>query len=366
MWYKFASLAGESQTLFELSNGFGTEHIYVRRIGSTRDLVFGVEHSQWGGERARAEHRTLNGSGINAGYWQHVAWSIQHILDRNTSSSSSSSYVANGSMAAGGGLQQPTYYLLPESLFFAWSSLSRSFESASQLVGVRAMALGYRATWNIYLNGGSGSDGLGEGGSGPYAYENLEGMLMPVEGAYSVNYVGYGTFFSGSFFSGSVMDLRLYERPLDLRSIRAIFSGDACCTAFTAGSYMDPSKRCTSASTHNSEFCRSCKSDCGPLNFIENEDNACSGMLDRDNTLCARCLPCGEGQFINKTCSGTSFNDEGSCIPCRCLIGNADCFWGLSAAFTCLKTCSCRRLFSVFQFLRSSSSSPDNTQVQDQ
>jgi hypothetical protein len=45
LWYKFASLAGSSQTLFEMSNGYGTEHVYIRRLADTSDLVFGVDHT---------------------------------------------------------------------------------------------------------------------------------------------------------------------------------------------------------------------------------------------------------------------------------------------------------------------------------
>ena len=293
LWYKFSSLAGSSQTLFEMSNGYGTEHVYIRRLGDTRDLVFGVDHTS---SRYKAEQRTFNSSGVarkGVGYWQHVCWVVQHALA--LSNASSSSYTS-------------TQYLLPESLF-VWSSLPTSFSAASTLVATQAMA-GYRARWSIYINGGQGD---------PYwAYENLEGV-MPIEGSYSMNYVGYGTSFSGSFFSGSISDLRLYERPLDLGSVRAIFSGDACCSVFSAGSFVDTSDRCDATGTYNSEFCRSCKSDCSPMHFIENEDNACSGDRTRDFTLCQPCKQCGSNQYMNKTCSGTSFADEGTCPPCRYL-----------------------------------------------
>jgi hypothetical protein len=293
MWYKFASLAGEAQTLLEMSNGFGTEHVYVRRLASTRDLVFGVEHS--GGGANSAEHRTHNNSGIaSEGSWHHLCWSIRHVLSPHHGQNATLS-AANASA-----------YLLPESLF-EWSSLPRSFGSASNLIAVQAMALGYRALWDVYINGGQ---------TAISAYEGLDGV-MPIEGVYSVNYIGYGTLSPKSFFSGSIIDVRIYERPLDRSSMRAIFLGDACCTTISSGAYIDSSKRCTAESTFNGEFCRSCKSDCGPLNFIENEDNACTGRLDRDNTICARCKPCAQGQYINSTCSGTSFRDEGACIPCR-------------------------------------------------
>lgn len=145
--------------------------------------------------------------------------------------------------------------------------------------------------WDVYINGGQGD---------PYwKYENVQGV-MPVEGSYSINYVGYGTLFTGSFFSGSIVDLRLYERPLDMMSMRAIFSGDACCTTFSAGSYIDPSIRCKAGMRFNSEFCRSCKQDCGPLRYIENEDNACNGKRTSDFTLCRPCAPCAQDQYMNR------------------------------------------------------------------
>ena len=290
LWYKFGSLAGASQTLFEMSNGYGTEHIYIRRLGDSSDLVFGVDHTS---SLYKAEHRTLNGTGVarkGVGYWQHVCWVVQHAL--------------NASHVPGASAGAP--YLLPESLF-VWSSMPTSFAAASTLVASQAMA-GYRARWSIYINGGQGD---------PFwAYENLEGV-MPVEGSYAMNYIGYGTSFSGSFFSGSISDLRLYERPLDLASVRAIFSGAACCAVFSPGSYIDASAPCDAQGAYNSEFCRACKSDCRPFFFIENEDNACTGGRTRDFTLCQPCKPCAQDQFMNKTCSGTSFADEGTCPPCR-------------------------------------------------
>jgi hypothetical protein len=151
--------------------------------------------------------------------------------------------VLNASSISGATTSVP--YLLPESLF-VWSSMPTSFASAAGLVASQAMQ-GYKAKWSIYINGGQGD---------PFwAYENLDGV-MPIEGSYSMNYVGYGTSFAGSFFSGSISDLRLYERPLDLASVRAIFSGDACCSVLSAGTYVDTSDTCDSSSTYNSEFCR--------------------------------------------------------------------------------------------------------------
>jgi hypothetical protein len=290
LWYKFSSLAGSSQTLFEMSNGYGTEHVYIRCLDDTSDLVFGVDHTSG---LYKAEQRTLNGTGVarkGVGYWQHLCWVIQHSLNTTSVPGASSSVP----------------YLLLETLF-VWSSMPTSFASASSLVASQAMG-GYSARWSIYINGGQGDS--------YWAYENLPGV-MPVEGSYSVNYVGYGTSFAGSFFSGSVADMRMYERPLSLASVRAIFSGDSCCSVFSAGAYIDSSEQCDSLGTYNSEFCRACKQDCSPFHFIDNEDNACSGERTRDFTLCQPCTPCAQDQYMNKTCSGTSFADEGTCPPCR-------------------------------------------------
>ncbi len=150
-----------------------------------------------------------------------------------------------------------------------------------------------------------------------YAYEDVDGV-MPIDGSYSINYVGYGTSFAGSFFHGSMSDLRLYERALDLPSMRAIFSGGRCCSLFfSGGTYVDGSKRCTGSTTYNTEICRTCKTDCGPLHFIDNEDQVCNGVRTADFTLCKACGVCAQDQYISKLCTGTSFQDEGACPPCR-------------------------------------------------
>jgi hypothetical protein len=141
--------------------------------------------------------------------------------------------------------------------------------------------------------------------------------VMPIDGSYSINYVGYGTSF-GSFFHGSMSNLRLYESALDLQSIRAIFSGNRCCSLyFSGGTYIDNSKPCTGQTAYDTEFCRTCKTDCGPLNYIENEDNVCTGKRTSDQTLCKACSKCSSDQYMNRTCSGTSFQDESTCPPCR-------------------------------------------------
>lgn len=340
MWYRFGSDVGASQTLFELSNGYNTEHMYVRRVSDSWDLAFGVYHSHGS---YSSEHRTTMGRGVprGAGYWNHLCWSIRHQLLAWADASASAS---NGSNSSNGGSignitannnisgpanntssnssasrndGAPAYYLLPESLF-VWSSVPFSFSQASSLVGAQAMA-GYSALWDIHINGG------GQDSEWASSYEGIQGV-MPVEGTYSVNFIAYSTSFPNSFFHGSVSDLRLFERPLDKASMRAIFSGDACCRTFVAGSYIDTSNLCSAPlrpsmwrrnSLFNSEFCRSCKSDCGPFHYIDNEANACGGTSTFDTTICKQCMPCARDQYMNQTCTGTSFSDEASCPPCR-------------------------------------------------
>jgi hypothetical protein len=268
MWFKFSTLGGSWQTLFELSNGYCTEHVYVRRYADSLDLVFGVQHS---GGTVKAEQCTANCTGISGipGTWQHLCWTVLHSLNalllNSTSSSSSSSDL----------------YLLPESMF-EWSSMPTSFSAASSLVGMQAMS-SYDATWSVYING-------------RLLLNSVPGA-MPVEGSYSVNYIAYGTMFAASFFNWAITDFRFYERPLNTSSIQAIFSGHACCSTFAAGSYINSSKQCQAESTYNSEFCRSCKSDCGPLFFIKNEDNACNGRRTADFTLCQPCSACAKDQY---------------------------------------------------------------------
>jgi len=326
LWYKFASsrAGSQHQTLFEMSNGYNTEHVYVRRVADTWDLAFGVYHSQ--GVLSK-EQRTSGGQGVplGAGYWHHLCWSMRHVLEdvfsstaMNSTGAKSNSTVQMQHPIASSNTSNSTsllannnHYLLPESLF-VWSSVPFSFSQASSLVAVQAMR-GYRATWTIRINGET-------------IYENLPG-IMPIEGTYSVSYVGYGTTYASSFFHGSISDLRLFERALDIASMNAIFSGHACCKTFVAGSYVDTSNVCSAPSLpdtrqhrnslYNSEFCRACKSDCGPFHYIENEENACSGRATSDATLCQPCSPCSQGQYMNGTCSGTSFSDEATCPPCK-------------------------------------------------
>jgi hypothetical protein len=285
LWYKFSSLAGSWQTLFEMGNGYSTENVYIRRHDDTADLAFGVEHPA---SAIRSEHRTVNGTGIplvNA--WHHLCWTVRHTLQQQ----GQQGQAANSST-----------YLLPESMF-VWSSLPTSFSAASSLVGAQAMS-SYAARWTVYINGTAVSSINGVDG------------LMPVEGSYSTSFLGYGTAYQGSFFHGSMADFRMFERPLDASSVLAIYRGDPCCTVFTAGSYIDPSKQCTPQSTFDSEFCRSCRSDCGPMNFIENENSVCNGRRTGDFTQCTACSPCAQDQYMNRTCSGTSFADEATCPPC--------------------------------------------------
>jgi hypothetical protein len=150
-----------------------------------------------------------------------------------------------------------------------------------------------QARWTICINGCHGRPDSS-------LYENVDGV-MPIDGSYSINYVGYGTSFTRSFFHGSMSDLRLYERALDIASIRAIFLGDACCSlSLSAGTYIDQSKPCTGKAAYNTEFCRTCKADCGPLHFIDNEANVCNGQRSSDFTLCKPCAPCAQDQYLNR------------------------------------------------------------------
>lgn len=118
---RFASTAGSWQTLFELSNGYGTEHVYVQRKADSLDITLGVSHTSGS---VKKEFSTLSGSAINAnGMWQHLCWSIQHILPQNMSQSLN---------------QTGMFMLLPESLF--WSSLPTSYSASTSYVAVQALA----------------------------------------------------------------------------------------------------------------------------------------------------------------------------------------------------------------------------------
>jgi hypothetical protein len=121
-WHRrFASTAGSWQTLFELSNWYGTEHVYVQRKADSLDITLGVSHTSGSFKK---EFSTSSGSAINAnGKWQHLCWSIQHILPQNMSQSLN---------------QTGMFMLLPESLF--WSSLPTSYSTATSYVAVQALA----------------------------------------------------------------------------------------------------------------------------------------------------------------------------------------------------------------------------------
>ena len=47
MWYMFATMSDSWQTLFEMSNGYRTEHVYVRRYADTAELLLGVSHGMY-------------------------------------------------------------------------------------------------------------------------------------------------------------------------------------------------------------------------------------------------------------------------------------------------------------------------------
>jgi hypothetical protein len=120
---RFASLAGSSQTLFEMSNGFNTEHVYMRRRDDSRDIVVGVVHTSG---TVKREFSTSLGSAIKPdGLWQHVCWTVQHILPMNLSAGSVNSTSA-------------ILTLLPESLF--WSSLPTSYSTSTSYVAAQAMS----------------------------------------------------------------------------------------------------------------------------------------------------------------------------------------------------------------------------------
>lgn len=176
-WVQFQASVGQWQSLVELSNGFDTEHIYIRRFASTSELAFGIVHSQ----KSVAYEFVTNGSSVlNVGKWRHVAWTVRPTL----------SHLAN-------------------------------------------IGNTYDAIWNVYLDG-------------ELKYSGMAGV-MPVDGPYTTNYVGYGTQTElHSFFSGQLDDLRLYERALTSTSVKALQSRDACCMGLvTAGTYMDNRRSCS-------------------------------------------------------------------------------------------------------------------------
>ena len=288
MWLRFLTLDDAWQTLFEMSNGYATEHVYVRRYADTSELLFGVMHSGMKKEMVTAP--SSMGPTLVANTWTHVCWVVQHTL----SLYSNATTTANSSSSS--------YYIVPQSLL-QWASYSTSYASSTSSVGVQAMA-SYNASWTVYVNGNQS------------IYYSSDG-LMPIVGSYSTNFLGYGTSYTRSYFHGSMSDLRMYERPLDARSVFAIYAGDQCCTLVSSGTYVDTASMCTGKSLYNSEFCRTCKSDCGPLYFIDNEDLACNGRRTADFTLCKPCSQCSTDQYIGQTCTGTSFSDESVCYSCK-------------------------------------------------
>lgn len=243
-WVRFASSAGSGQTLVELSNGVSTENIYVRRVGSTAELLFGVSHSM---SSVRREYATVNGTILPA-TWQHISWTILPIFSSSTT---------------------------------------------------------FDAAWNIFIDAGFAA-----------AYTNLPGV-MPIDGTYSVNYIGNTPLQQSSFFMGWIDDLRLYERALTLQSIRAIYAMDPCCHA-ASGSFIDMTKSCaTGKDTFDPRFCKPCRTDCGPMQYIADYNSRCTGRSTQDTTTCLPCRKCGTDQFIGQICSGTTLFDEQICYPCR-------------------------------------------------
>lgn len=247
-WVRFTSSAGGSQSLFELSNGISTENIYVRRVGSTAELLFGVSHTL---SSVCREYATANGTlAFGESSWQHIAWTI-----------------------------------LPS--------------------GADNDAL-----WNIYIDAGDSA-----------AYTNLSGV-MPIDGTYSTNFIGFGTSMQQqmSFFTGAMDDLRLYERALTLQSIRAIYRMDPCCHA-ASGGFIDMTKPCTGLEKYDPHFCQPCRTDCGPMQYISNFESRCDGSsTSQDTTTCLPCSACTLDQYIGKICSGTTMFDEQLCPACRCTL----------------------------------------------
>jgi hypothetical protein len=112
LWYRFASLSGAWQTLFEMSNGFGTERVYVQRHADTRDLVLGVMHTS--GEVGKEFLTSSSSAIVEGGGWNHLCWTIQHLVPENMT------VHGPGSSSVGEKKSQ----ILPESFF--WSSLPTS------------------------------------------------------------------------------------------------------------------------------------------------------------------------------------------------------------------------------------------------
>ena len=275
-WVRFSSSAGSGQSLFELSNGISTENVYVRRIGSTAELVFGVSHTSGS---VKKEYSTINNTIPFSGIWQHVAWTI----------------LGN--------------------------------------------AQSYDATWNIFINAGYTAN-----------YTGIPGV-MPIDGTYTYNFIGFGTPVGQAFFTGAMDDFRLYERALSLSSIRAIYGMDACCH-FPSGSYIDMTKPCTGLDKYDPHFCKACRMDCGPMQYIASFDSRCNGQSTQDTTTCLPCKRCGVDQYVSQICSGTTFFDEQLCPQCK-FVSNEQCPAGqvlvgrcdgtqeydTSACMTCLAEC---------------------------
>ena len=173
----------------------------------------------------------------------------------------------------------------------------------------------YDAVWNIYTDG-------------VLRYANVAGV-MPIDGPYTLNYVGYGTQGSEfhSFFNGYLDDLRLYERSLPATSIWALYSMHDCCSGSMSGSYLDARRTCSGKERFDQRPCKLCKSDCGPMHFIDNWQKRCSSGATTDQTICKACSSCGVDQYMGRVCSGTSFYEEALCYACK-YKSSADCPYG--------------------------------------
>jgi len=132
MWLRFLTLDDAWQTLFEMSNGYATEHVYVRRYADTPELLFGVIHSGMKKEMVTAPS-SLMGPTLVANTWTHVCWVVQHPLSLYSNATAS-----NNSLPS-------SYYIVPQSLL-QWASYSTSYASSTLSVGIQAMA-SYNASW---------------------------------------------------------------------------------------------------------------------------------------------------------------------------------------------------------------------------
>lgn len=259
-WIRTAASSRQEATIFELSNGFDTEQIYVR-ISYAGEFVVGVTHSA---KSVQKEFTTSGGSVAQANTWQHLAWTVLPV---------------------------------PGSGY-------------------------YDATWSIFIDGNA-------------TFINIAGV-MPMDGSYTANFIGYSSssFSTTTFFSGQLDDLRLYERALTASSVASLFGMHDCCSGLVSGSYVDTRRTCSGREHFDQHPCKQCRSDCGPMYFIDNWQKRCVAGSTTDQTLCKACSSCGVDQYMGRVCSGTAFYEEALCYQCK-YSSNADCPAGTIVAGRC-------------------------------